>query len=980
MYNSGIELPKVSFSALDYTEIPGGGYFIGFDLDNSGKLSKMDDTGTISVIEQTSSGGTLTSVGLNMPAAFTVSNSPITLSGDIVVTGAGLASQYIRGDGTLASLPDISGGGGGQIYYFNGGISQGIIGVDPFEQMSTVANLGTGVDFVSGTVDSISFANFITDTGKPTQEIVPAGVWIFQCYMSASLNTCEVYATVEIYDGSNFTILSTSLHEVLTNGSTIDLYTFTCAVPEYAPLTPTDRVVVRFYPTSLGGSETITLHTQDIHLSSLQTTFTTGLSALNGLTASAQYLQVGTTGTDFNVASLGTDTHILNLPTADSVNRGALSSTDWTTFNGKVDAIRSISTTSPLQGGGDLSADRTFTIDQATGLTSGYLSSTDWNTFNNKQDALPALTANTLYVSPDGSDADLTRSTHIGRMNKPFLTLKAARDAAIAGDTIYVHPQTFIFDNRTTNGNYWNTRAADINLWKNGVNYYFSPGCKIIIYNQSVIGAELHLFRPKGTVFETCNIYGHLEFEQYCVGVDTTNGYIFFHWSQPSDATDIGYSTYIQVKSIYTASNNTIHIARQAAATGKATVTIYADSYIHDYVTGQSGWGTAMLIWGSDTGQMEYNQNIRYMKFLPGPSTYLFSGITIRGDLSYTSINIEGDTLIAPVTNVIFNIRPDAAVSTSRINGQGIINMNIKRIYFTGPAKNIGAVMHNLDSSSIPFIFNLKGDCIEYAQNGNAKTLFMISGANTASRVLNYEGNIYTITASGETTQSLYSQGRRIASLTGTGSVLNHKGDINYVGPLVTLREVFRTAVNGIINYTGNIKGNFGCPITKCNSGEINIRNSTIISDIDSSASSVIGNGFNYINSNGGLTGSFTTGKITITNSYIKLKNSSNYIGNGGYINAVISNSTIINSGTLGSGIRNEVTYFADPMTNAPTSNSTPTGTIQLINSSLIVDPASISLYYTNTTAISANSNTNAPWTVSTGLKGSIDLITELTA
>lgn len=45
---------------------------------------------------------------------------------------------------------------------------------------------------------------------------------------------------------------------------------------------------------------------------------------------------------------------------------------------------RTISTTSPLSGGGDLSANRTLAITQATTSADGYLSSTDWNTFNGK--------------------------------------------------------------------------------------------------------------------------------------------------------------------------------------------------------------------------------------------------------------------------------------------------------------------------------------------------------------------------------------------------------------------------------------------------------------------------------------------------------------------------------------------------------------------------------------------------------------------
>ena len=55
-----------------------------------------------------------------------------------------------------------------------------------------------------------------------------------------------------------------------------------------------------------------------------------------------------------------------------------------TQLGNKVDNTRSISTTAPLSGGGNLTADRTFSITQSTTSTDGYLSSTDWNTFNNK--------------------------------------------------------------------------------------------------------------------------------------------------------------------------------------------------------------------------------------------------------------------------------------------------------------------------------------------------------------------------------------------------------------------------------------------------------------------------------------------------------------------------------------------------------------------------------------------------------------------
>jgi hypothetical protein len=60
----------------------------------------------------------------------------------------------------------------------------------------------------------------------------------------------------------------------------------------------------------------------------------TGITAINSLTGAVQTLATGTTGTDFAISSIGTS-HTFDLPTASATNRGALSSTDWSTFNGK---------------------------------------------------------------------------------------------------------------------------------------------------------------------------------------------------------------------------------------------------------------------------------------------------------------------------------------------------------------------------------------------------------------------------------------------------------------------------------------------------------------------------------------------------------------------------------------------------------------------------------------------------------------------
>lgn len=79
-----------------------------------------------------------------------------------------------------------------------------------------------------------------------------------------------------------------------------------------------------------------------------------------------------------------------------------------------------ISTTAPLTGGGDLSANRTLSIPQANGLTDGFLDSADWTTFNNKQPAGTYVTAVSVASangfagsSSGGATPALTLSTTI---------------------------------------------------------------------------------------------------------------------------------------------------------------------------------------------------------------------------------------------------------------------------------------------------------------------------------------------------------------------------------------------------------------------------------------------------------------------------------------------------------------------------------------------------------------------------------------
>jgi len=316
--------------------------------------------------------GTVTSVGLTMPSAFSVANSPITTSGDIAVTGAGTVSQYVRGDGSLANFPSSSGGGSALTFYLNGSVSQGTFGGVAFREMDRTPILGAGTDFTIATNGYIQ--SFITDANVPNLLEIPAGNWNFETYFSSSSagGTPSFYIELYKWNGTTLSLIASNsaTPEGITNGTAIDLYVSAIAVPQ-TTLALTDRLAVRIYVNNSG--RTIKLHTENSHLCEVITTFSTGLTALNGLTAQVQNFATGTTGTDFGISS-ATSTHTFNLPTASATNRGALSSADWTTFNGKQNALgftpvpetRTLTINGTTQ---DLSANRTFTI--ATGLTVG---------------------------------------------------------------------------------------------------------------------------------------------------------------------------------------------------------------------------------------------------------------------------------------------------------------------------------------------------------------------------------------------------------------------------------------------------------------------------------------------------------------------------------------------------------------------------------------------------------------------------------
>jgi hypothetical protein len=387
--SSGGATPDISISQADgstdgYLSSTDWNTFDGkFDVPTGTNTDYLDGTGTPTAFPAIPS-GTVTSVAATVPSptnpAFSVNVPNSTTTPSVDITANGVVSQYVRGDGSLANFP-LGGGGGASVnYYLNGSISQGTILGNQYFEMSRVPILGAGTNFTRTNAQGNGYiAQFITDAGDPNLLAIPSGNWNFETYFNASSGggSPSFYIELYKYDGASFTLISTGATnpEAITGGTVVDLYVSALAVPSTV-LAATDRLAIRIFVTTSG--RTITLHTEDNNLCQIITTFTTGLNALNGLTAQVQNFATGTSGTDFGINS-ATDTHTFNLPTASASNRGALSTADWTAFNGKQDAlvsgtnIKTINSTSIL-GSGNYATPFELVVaasDEGTALTTG---------------------------------------------------------------------------------------------------------------------------------------------------------------------------------------------------------------------------------------------------------------------------------------------------------------------------------------------------------------------------------------------------------------------------------------------------------------------------------------------------------------------------------------------------------------------------------------------------------------------------------
>ena len=330
----------------------------------------VDAYGRITLASSGAAGGVTTfQTSLSGLTPSTATTGAVTLAGTLGVPSGGTGSVsltgYVKGTGTAAltassTVPttDLSG------TVTNAQLANSAITIN-----GTATSLGGTINV--GTVTSVAATagTGISVSGSP---ITSSG--------TLTITNTAPDQTVAFTNGTGISVTGTYPNFTVTNtapssGGTVTSVTGTAPVVSSGGNTP--AISMAAATTSVSG-----------YLTSTDWNTFNNKSNTNGTVTSVAALTLGTTGTDLSsTVATGTTTPVitLNVPTASATNRGALSSTDWSTFNNKQPAgtyVNSVTGTAPVVSSGGTTP--AISMAAATTSVSGYLTSTDWNTFNGK--------------------------------------------------------------------------------------------------------------------------------------------------------------------------------------------------------------------------------------------------------------------------------------------------------------------------------------------------------------------------------------------------------------------------------------------------------------------------------------------------------------------------------------------------------------------------------------------------------------------
>ena len=354
-----------------------------FDTPTGTASDYLDGTGTPTPFPALTN-GTVTSVG----TTGLISGGPITTSGTITTSmnTDKLVGRYSAGTGIMEEITVGSGltlTGAGVLNNTATPTPTGYYGAFQDNTTQTAVSANTAYAVKLNTTDLTNGVSIVNDgSGNPTRiTLANTGIYNIQFSLQLEKTGGSGNFIVDIWIRKNGVDVANTTGKVVLTGSANASpvvaawnYVLDLAANDYVQLmwsTSNNNSIILAAvatPPHPGIPSAILTVTQQAGIMA-----GTGITAINSLTGAAQSLVVGTAGTDFGISS-ATSTHTFNLPTASASNRGALSSGDWTTFNGKFNTP-SGTTSQYVRGDGTLAA-LPFELvvaasDESTALTAG---------------------------------------------------------------------------------------------------------------------------------------------------------------------------------------------------------------------------------------------------------------------------------------------------------------------------------------------------------------------------------------------------------------------------------------------------------------------------------------------------------------------------------------------------------------------------------------------------------------------------------
>jgi hypothetical protein len=202
---------------------------------------------------------------------------------------------------------------------------------------------------------------------------------------SSNVTTALGYTPYNATNPAGYTTNTGTVTSVAVSGGTTGLTTSGGPVTGSGTITFAGTLAI-----ANGGTGAITAGSALTALGAYAASNPSGYTSNTGTVTSVAALTLGTTGTDVSsTVANGTTTPVitLNIPTASATNRGALSATDWTTFNNKGSGtVTSVTGTSPVVSSGGATP--------AISLAASY---------GDTQNPFASKTANYVLAAPNGT-------------------------------------------------------------------------------------------------------------------------------------------------------------------------------------------------------------------------------------------------------------------------------------------------------------------------------------------------------------------------------------------------------------------------------------------------------------------------------------------------------------------------------------------------------------------------------------------------